>query len=75
MRLTNDGGERRILKKQKLRNNEYYDTQERQDLLYRKSKEGYLFKDLISIILDSQKFCSINKPVDPHKMKHLLACF
>ena len=47
-------GERGILKKQSLRNSEYYDTQEIQDLLYRKSKESYLFKDLISIIIDDK---------------------
>ncbi len=40
-----------LLKKQKLRNNEYYDSQEIQDILYRKSKENYDFKDLISEII------------------------
>lgn len=35
-------GEEEILKKQQLRNNEYYNTQEIQDQLYRKSKEGYV---------------------------------
>lgn len=40
-----------LLKKQKLRNNEYYDSQEIQDTLYRKSKENYVFKDLISEII------------------------
>jgi len=40
-----------LLKKQKLRNNEYYDSQEIQDILYRKSKENYVFKDLISEII------------------------
>ena len=41
-----------LLKKQKLRNNEYYDSQEIQDIFYRKSKENYVFKDLISEITD-----------------------
>lgn len=45
-------GEGGILKKQQLRNKEYYDTQENQDQLYRKSKEGYIFEDLVSIIID-----------------------
>lgn len=45
-------GEKGILKKQQLRNNEYYDMQETLDLLYIKSKEGYSFKNLISIIID-----------------------
>lgn len=47
-------GEEEILKKQQLRNNEYYNTQEIQDSLYNKSKEGYIFKDLISIIVDKR---------------------
>lgn len=41
-----------ILKKQQLRNNEYYDTQDMQDLLYIESKQGYIFKDLISKIIN-----------------------
>lgn len=45
-------GEEAILKKQQLRNNEYYNTQEIQDQLYRKSKEGYIFENLISTIVD-----------------------
>lgn len=40
-----------LLKKQKLRNNEYYDSQEIQDILYRKSKKYYNFKDLMSEII------------------------
>lgn len=47
-------GERRILKRQSLRNNEYYDTQEIQDALYRKSKESHIFRDLIPIIIDDK---------------------
>lgn len=43
-----------LLKKQKLRNNEYYDSQEIQDILYRKSKEKYNFKDLISEIISER---------------------
>jgi retron-type reverse transcriptase len=40
----------RTLKKQKLRNAEYYDFQAIQDELYEKSKQNEVFKDLISII-------------------------
>lgn len=43
-----------IFKKQQLRNNEYYDTQGVQDLLYIQSKEGYIFKNLISIIIEEK---------------------
>ena len=60
-------GEWRILKKQKLRNNEYYDTQETQDLLYRKSKEGYLFKDLISIIIDDKNIALAYRNIKSNK--------
>lgn len=54
MKLTNDSRWKNILKKQKLRNNEYYDTQEIQDLLYIKSKEGYIFENLTSLIIDKR---------------------
>ena len=37
-------------KKQKLRNNEYYDTQDIQDLLYDYSKRGYDFRNLMQHI-------------------------
>ena len=67
MKLTNDGGERRILKRQILRNNEYYDTQEIQDLLYRKSKEGYIFKDLISIIIDDKNIALAYRNIKSNK--------
>lgn len=42
------------LKKQQLRNSEYYNFQEIQDILYRKSKEKYVFKDLISKIIKKE---------------------
>ena len=38
-------------KRQKLRNNEYYDFQKVQDDLYAKSQNGYIFKDLMSKII------------------------
>ena len=37
-------------KKQKLRNNEYYDIQEMLDTLYEQSKEGKTFHKLVEII-------------------------
>lgn len=60
-------GERGILKKQMLRNNEYYNTQEIQDLLYRKSKEGYSFKDLISIIIDDKNIALAYRNIKNNK--------
>jgi RNA-directed DNA polymerase len=41
-------------KKQKLRNNEYYNFQEVQDDLYAKSQNGYVFKDLMSKIISEE---------------------
>lgn len=38
-------------KKQKIRNNEYYDFQSIQDGLYAKSQQGKIFTDLMSVIL------------------------
>ncbi|MDD3467812.1 MAG: group II intron reverse transcriptase/maturase, partial [Campylobacterales bacterium] len=38
-------------KRQKLRNNEYYDFQKVQDELYAKSKNGYIFKNLMDKII------------------------
>jgi len=60
-------GERVILKKQQLRNNEYYDTQETQDLLFRKSKEGYIFKDLISIIINDKNIALAYRNIKNNK--------
>ena len=44
----------RTLKKQKLRNNEYYGTQEMFDDLYTKSESGYMFQNLMELI-ESEK--------------------
>lgn len=41
-------------KRQKLRNNEYYNFQEIQDDLYAKSQNGYVFKDLMSKIISEE---------------------
>lgn len=60
-------GEEEILKKQQLRNNEYYNTQEIQDQLYRKSKEGYIFKDLISIMTDQNNIALAYRNIKNNK--------
>ena len=44
----------RTLKKQKLRNNEYYGTQEMFDDLYTKSESGHMFQNLMELI-ESEK--------------------
>ena len=46
--------EERTLKKNALRYNEYYNMQDIFDDLYRKSKEGKIFKDLYSIIVSEE---------------------
>ena len=46
--------EKKINKKQQLRNNEYYNFQEVQDKLYHKSKRGEVFKNLIPIIISRE---------------------
>lgn len=43
-----------VLKKQQLRNNEYYNTQEVQDKLYSQSKQNYVFQNLISKIVEKE---------------------
>uniref|UniRef100_UPI0040566FA1 hypothetical protein n=1 Tax=Agathobacter sp. TaxID=2021311 RepID=UPI0040566FA1 len=41
---------RKVLKRQKLRNNEYYDMQEIFDELYKKSMQNHVFKHLTDIM-------------------------
>ena len=60
-------GEKEILKKQQLRNNEYYDIQKTQDLLYTKSKEGYIFKDLISMIVNDKNIALAYRNIKNNK--------
>ena len=45
---------RKILKKRRLRNNEYYDMQKTYDNLYLKSKQGQRFNNLMEIICSEQ---------------------
>lgn len=44
----------KIMKKQKLRNNEYYSTQSIFDGLYQRSKNSYNFKNLMNLITDER---------------------
>lgn len=44
----------KIIKKQALRNNEYYDLQYEFDLLYKNSSSGKTFTDLMSLIVDDR---------------------
>lgn len=44
----------KLKKKQKLRNNEYYNVQEVLDTLYTQSKNGYVFRKLYDLIIDER---------------------
>lgn len=54
-------------KKQKLRNNEYYDIQEVFDSLYDKSHKGNKFKDLMSIICDDKNILLAYRNIKKNK--------
>ena len=45
---------KKLRKKQKLRNNEYYNTQKTYDILYEKSKQNSSFKKLYEIITSEE---------------------
>lgn len=50
----NNGSSTLPPKRQKLRNNEYYDIQETYDNLHARSKDGAIFKNLIPLIIDNR---------------------
>jgi len=52
--LTYTTQDKKIKKKQKLRNNEYYDTQKVQDKLYQDSCKGKIFKGLLPLICEEE---------------------
>lgn len=54
-------------KKQSLRNNEYYDIQEKYDLLYKQSLEGKTFKNLIDIIKDEDNILLAYRNIKKNK--------
>lgn len=55
------------LKRQNLRNNEYYDFQKIQDMLYAKSKQGVIFTDLISIISSKENILLAYRNIKKNK--------
>lgn len=54
-------------KKQSLRKNEYYDIQEKYDLLYKQSLEGKTFKNLIDIIKDEDNILLAYRNIKKNK--------
>lgn len=59
--------EKKINKKQKLRNNEYYDIQNEFDNLYKKSKNGNKFKNLMSLICDDRNIMLAYRNIKKNK--------
>lgn len=55
------------LKRQNLRNNEYYDFQKVQDMLYAKSKQGVIFTDLLSIITSKENILLAYRNIKKNK--------
>ena len=58
---------KKVLKKQELRNNEYYGTQKIYDRLYRKSRDNMVFDDLISIIIDEKNILLAYRNIKANK--------
>lgn len=54
-------------KKQSLRNNEYYDIQEKYDLLYKQSLEGKTFNNLIDLIKDEENILLAYRNIKKNK--------
>lgn len=54
-------------KKQKLRNNEYYNTQAIQDKLYKESEEGKKFKRLLPLILQKENILEAYRNIRKNK--------
>lgn len=55
------------LKRQNLRNNEYYNFQKVQDMLYAKSKQGVIFTDLLSIITSKENILLAYRNIKKNK--------
>jgi group II intron reverse transcriptase/maturase len=62
--------ETKILKKQSLRNNEYYNFQEVQDELYLNSKKGKNFKNLLPLILEEKNILLAYRNLKTNKGKN-----
>lgn len=60
----------KIMKKQKLRNAEYYDFQDIQDQLYSQSKQGKTFKNLIDFISSEQNIKLAYRNIKKNKGSH-----
>ncbi len=58
---------KKLKKKQKLRNNEYYDIQQDFDMLYTKSKNGNKFKDLLTLICDERNILLAYRNIKKNK--------
>ena len=59
--------DKKLKKKQKLRNNEYYDIQEDFDSLYEKSKAKHEFRDLLSLVVDKRNIMLAYRNIKKNK--------
>ncbi|WPS85582.1 hypothetical protein SMD22_00550 (plasmid) [Brevibacillus halotolerans] len=57
----------KLLKRRKIRHNEYYSTQEMFDDLYAKSNNGYVFKDLMTLITSEQNIVLAYRNIKKNK--------
>lgn len=58
---------KKLKKKQKLRNNEYYDIQQDFDMLYVKSKNENKFRDLLTLICDERNILLAYRNIKKNK--------
>jgi RNA-directed DNA polymerase len=58
---------KRLKKRQKLRNNEYYDIQDTFDELYRRSKQGSTFNNLVNLIASDQNILLAYRNIKKNK--------
>ncbi|OPJ60672.1 group II intron reverse transcriptase/maturase [Clostridium oryzae] len=58
---------RQFKKKQKLRNNEYYDMQKKYDELYERSQKGDIFKNLLNLICDANNILEAYRNIKNNK--------
>ena len=65
---------KKLKKKQRLRNNEYYDIQQEFDDLYNKSKNGRKFKDLMTLICDERNILLAYRNIKKNKVKNYGSC-
>lgn len=72
--MTGNKNNKVIIKKQKLRNNEYYSMQEEFDSLYKQSSEGKIFKNLYEIIIKEENILLAYRNIKNNKGSKTKGC-